>query len=82
MHIRAQQLRGAIGDRDCDFIELRNAFAKVQIQRLTQLTDGTGGAELVVTGDTLYGPRGFTDATLAYGYALNSLAAYVAGRGD
>jgi hypothetical protein len=82
MQIRAKQLRDAIGDRDCDHIELSNRFARVQIEHITNMPDWNGGTVLRVTGDTLHGVRDFSDATLAYGYALNSLAAYVAGRAD
>lgn len=66
----------AIGDRVGDFIELRNAFARVVI---TRLDDGNWE----VSGDTAArGRTVFAYIDDAHEYALVSLARYVAGRAD
>lgn len=78
-----------IGERDGDYLELANKWARVRITRLDQaplLITSNGEKELGtgynVTGDTPKHERGFTEIGEALAYACRALATYQTGRGD
>lgn len=79
----ASRVSKAIGRRSGDYIELSNQWARVRVTFYGRDDYREGNKALyLVDGDTLHGKREMRSSAIAMAYALNSLAAYEAGRAD